>query len=198
MSAECTSARSWLSAFRDSEAPPDAAARRHIDDCSTCTAWEATLDTVTRRVAVRAAGSPDVTTPALAAWAQRVEQPTFQHRAAQVILTVAGVAGLVLAGATALGLVGSSAAHPVRDLVAMESAMAIGFLVGAWRPDRYTRGLLPVAAVAGVLTVTGSTTAVGGSSADLVREAAHLPVLLGVLGLFVAVDAVNGTARRRR
>lgn len=198
MSADCTTARRWLSAFRDGEALPDAAARLHVDECAACASWERALDTVTRQVAVRAAGSPDVIGAALAAWAEPSRQPTMQRHAAQILLVIAGLTGLALAAATAAGTLGTQAPHTMRDLVAMETALAVGFLTAAWRPDRYIRGLLPSAAVAGLLTMTGSTTAVASSGADLLREASHVPVLLGVLGLFVAVDALNAAGGRRR
>lgn len=199
MPADCTHVRAWVSAYRDGEALPDPQAREHLDACQACTAWAESLDALTRRMAVRAAGSPDLTGPALRAWAAQVTEPgTAQQRVARAILGVAGAAGLILAVATAFGVVDPAAGHSVRDLVAMESALAVGFLLGSWRPDRYTRGLLPVAAVAGVLTLTMSAGDVAGSSADLLREASHLPVLLGLLGLFVLLDGTGATVPRRR
>ena len=199
MSSDCTTARRWLSAERDGEALPDTVARSHVESCDACTAWESTLSTVTRRMTLRTAATPDVTRAGLAAWAERAEQPhATQARVARTLLGIAGIAGLLLAGATAVGLVGPTGAHSTSDLVAMESALAFGFLLGAWRPDRYSRGLLPVAVVAGLLTLTTSASQVSGSTADMVREAAHLPVLLGMLGLFVLLDASGSTIPRQR
>ena len=199
MPVDCITARRWLSAERDGEALPDPAARAHVDSCDACTAWESTVGTVARRMSVRSAVTPDLTAPALAAWVKNPEPShPAQARVARVLLAVAGVAGLLLAGATALGVVGPTVAHSTSDLVAMECALAFGFLLGAWRPDRYTRGLLPVAVVAGLLTLTTSAGQISSSTADLLREAAHLPVLLGMLGLFVLLDATGSTNPRQR
>ena len=199
MPSDCTTARRWMSAERDGEALPDAAALAHLETCDACAAWETTLSTVTRRMTLRPAQSPDVTGAALAVWAERAERPhATQARVARVLLAIAGLAGVLLAAATATGLVGPTATHSTTDLVAMESALAVGFLLGAWRPDRYSRGLLPVTVVAGLLTLTTSANQMSSSTADLLREAAHLPVLLGMLGLFVLLDASGATTRHRR
>ena len=197
--AECSTARTWLSASIDGEVLPDPELRAHVDTCSQCRAWEARVHAVARQVSLRAAGSPDVVAPAIAAFARHQQQAgRTQFGIARGILVAAGLLGLVLAAATALGAFGHMAGHPVRDLVALESALAVGFLVGAWRPDRYTRGLLPVAIAAGLFTLTSTASGITGTSADLVREASHIPVLLGGLGLFVLFDAMNASTSVRR
>jgi predicted anti-sigma-YlaC factor YlaD len=196
----CHDARTWLSAFRDGEALPEQAPREHIDGCAACGAWESTLDQIARRYAVRSVSTPDVTAPALAAWRTSASRSSHagQQRVARGMLALSGLGGLVLAAVTFTGLLGPGSSHFLRDLVAFECAIAVGFLLAAWRPDRYLRGLLPVAGVAALLIMTGSTGTIAGTRADLLVELSHLPVLLGVFGLFVLVDARPTTGPRRR
>lgn len=190
MSADCTAARRWLSTFRDGDAVHDATARAHIDDCAACTTWEATVDTVTRRMAVRSAGSPDLVAPAMAAW--RAPERAGENRLGRMLLAVAGVAGLVLA---AVSMAGSPALHPARDVVAFEAALSVGFLLAAWRPEVYGRSLLPVAGVAALLVLVPTAADVGRTT-NLAAEASHLAVLLGLAGLFAQADASRHSARR--
>ncbi|HVM18924.1 MAG TPA: zf-HC2 domain-containing protein [Egibacteraceae bacterium] len=200
MPTDCTEARTWLSAFTDGEALPDTQLRAHVDDCGDCASWEATVNGATRRMALRPAGSPDVITNAIQAFSRRPASAARgerrQRHVARILLAAAGALGLVLAAATALGMFGPAASHSVRDLIAFEAALSAGFLLAAWRPERYLRGLVPVAVVAAVLTVSGSTTALAGSAARALDEASHIPVLLGALGLFVMADTMNGAAGR--
>src|SRR5687767_12103815 len=112
MSADCTSTRAWLSAYRDGEALPDTSAATHLEGCHSCRTWESSLDHVTRRMAVREAGGPDLTGPAMQAWARGGAQPArIQLRVARIILGIAGCAGLVLAAATAAGNIGPAGGH---------------------------------------------------------------------------------------
>ena len=194
----CANARAWLSAFRDGEALPNVAPREHIDACPACMAWEAAIDDITRHLVLRTVASPNVTARALSAWPLAGDaEVSRQRRIARVILTMAGVAGLVLSTLSLSG-VSASGGHLVRDLVAFEAALAIGFLLSAWRPERYPRGLAPVAGTAGVLTLLGSAPALSGARADFVAEASHLTVLLGLIGLFVLLDSMKTATPRRR
>lgn len=194
---DCTAARRWLSAFRDGEALPDGARRAHVDACPACTGWERELDAATRRLVLHAAGgSPDVTAAALVVWNKRevltrgegAETPR-QQVVGRLVLGTAGAVGLALAAASFIVADPLGAGHLARDLVAFEAALSLGFVLAAWRPGRYGRGLLPVTAVAGVLSLLHNVTAVAGTSADLLAEASHLPVLVGLAGLFLLIDA---------
>jgi predicted anti-sigma-YlaC factor YlaD len=184
----CSDARQWVSAFRDGDALPDAEARAHIDSCADCTAWERSLAELTRKLVVRAADAPDVTSAAVAAWGSRpVRSP--QQIAARVILALAGAVGLVLAGVAMGRAGGPSAAHLSQDLGALQAGLSLGFLLAAWRPERYCRALVPVAAVAGTLTLLSSHGFPAADVADLLVEATHLPVLVGFAGLLLWSDA---------
>lgn len=186
----CTDARQWLSAFRDGEAMLDGPARAHLDNCSGCTSWEQSLDGLTRRLVVRSASAPDVTAAALVAWAQQPTSTAGELLAGRIALALAGVVGVVLAALTLVQR--GVGVHLSQDLAAMEAALAVGFLLAAWRPHRYGRALLPVSAVAGALTLLASTGDVTGTAANLLVEASHLPILLGLGGLFLLLDAAAG------
>jgi predicted anti-sigma-YlaC factor YlaD len=183
----CQSARGWQSAYRDGETFNDARAADHIQACPGCTAWVEALDGLTGRLRVRSAASHDLVGPALAAWRSRAERGADQRaRAGRAVLLSAGLAGLLLAVSRLVGFPPVSpriSAHAGRELAAFEAALAVGFILAAWRPRRHADGLLVVA-----LTVTAFT--VAGASADLLvgrhqlgSEVAHLPLLAGTLGL---------------
>jgi len=188
---ECTRARQWLSAFRDSEALDDPQARAHIDRCTECAAWADTLDGLTRAVRVRAAGSPDVTSAGIEAFRRQSPEPaTPQREVARGLLGFAGVAGLVLFAVALLGVPGTAAVagHFGRDLSGLHAAISVGFVLAAWRPSRYGRGLLPVVAAAVAVVLLPSAAQATAHEAGLLAELAHLPLLFGFVGLLLLLD----------
>lgn len=196
----CSTARRWLSADRDGEALYDPSARAHLDGCRACSAWEHALDDVTRRLVVYPAGSPDTLGPALASWQDKASEPAAdpELRLARAVLALAGVVGMMLAAMAAFAPATFGAgAHFGRDLVAFEAALSGGFLLAAWRPQRYSGSLLPVAGIAGVLTLLLTAGDLTTASVDLLAEASHVPVLFGLAGLFLLLDAANRSGRRR-
>ncbi|MGI9016547.1 MAG: hypothetical protein ACR2HR_05475 [Euzebya sp.] len=132
---------------------------------------------------------PAITDSAVAAFrSQRAA-----HRAwtlARVLLVVAGIAGLVLDLPVVLG----SATHTTQDVAVLHVALAAGLLVAAWRPDRYARGLAPVAVIAAALLVLPSATGVGAATISPLAEAGHLPVIAGAAALLLGPW---GVLRRR-
>lgn len=100
---------------------------------------------------------------------------------ARMLLVLAGLAGVLLNGlALADGL-----GHAGQDLVAMKIAVSIGFLLAAYRPDKYARGMAPVAAAAAALLFLptfGDTTLI---AEQAIAEAAHLPIVAGAAGLLL-------------
>jgi hypothetical protein len=191
---ECRAAREWLSAFRDTEAFDDGAARAHIGACEACTAWASRLAWVTRIVRVRPAGSPDVAGAAIEAFRRKVEQPPARQReVARFLLGVAGVAGLALFVIALIGVPGTAAVagHFGRDVSGLHAAISFGFLLAAWRPACYGRGLLPVVAMAVLVVLLPSAAHAASPDAALLAEAAHLPLLVGLTGLLLLLDPVE-------
>ena len=109
------------------------------------------------------------------------------------ILLVVGLAGIAMDLPVVLG----TSTHTGQDVAVLHIALAIGFLVAAWRPARYARGLAPVALAAAVMLAVpglsdGGATAVRGPLAEL----SHLPVLAGAVTL--ALGGWLGQPGRRR
>jgi predicted anti-sigma-YlaC factor YlaD len=194
----CPAARRWLSAFRDGEAAEHPELRAHVQSCAACQRWDATADALTRRVRVRSAGCPDVAAAAVHAF-QAKQRPLAGY--ARGALGLAGVTGLVLA---IFGLVASPGGvaepwlHLGHDMYSFETALALGFLLTALRPD-YGRGLLPVTATAVLLTVLPSVAFVAADHRDLLTEVSHVPMLIGLVGLLLLVlDGRRRLATTRR
>lgn len=199
--AACRTAREWLSAFRDGEAPDDAPARAHVRACAACATWAVGAD---RAAAARALYAPppglDVVTAAVAAFeARRGERRDLRERVGVLVLALAGVSGFVLA---ALSL-GSLGGHTHQDLLGFQLALSVGFLLCARDPSRYGRGLLAVSAAASLVVLLPSAAGTAAGGLDLLAEASHLPVLAGLIGLLLLLDTVrdprdprHGTAPR--
>lgn len=195
MTAACEPYRDALSALADGEASPVGGddLRAHLDGCARCTAFASATDDLARRVRVTAAEDvPDLTAGILAA----VDTPDVARERARVgqlrgLLGLVGVLQLVLAVPAILAL-DSVATHVTREVGIFEAALAVGFLVAAWRPARVA-GLLPVAAVAALLvTLTSVGDLVAGTTTPL-QETAHLLEVVGT-GLLWALDRRGGRA----
>lgn len=194
----CEPYRDALSAMRDGEVMPvgEDAVRRHLDDCDRCTAFASASDQLAGRLRVAPAEAvPDLTASILAA----VDTPdTTRIRARFLrlrgVLALAGVAQLLLAVPSLLSA-GAVAGHVTREVGIFELALAIGFLVVAWRPAR-AGGLLPVAAVVAMLVTATSFADVAMGSTSAAQESAHLLQLVGT-GLLWALDRHSGRAPLR-
>ena len=218
ISAACTSTREHLSARADRATTPDAAADAHLAGCPACRAWAAALTSLPTPSIPR---TPDITAAAVAAFrrdahatagrgrvgaAPREAAPLHGRRGrptqigvARGLLVAAGMAGVLVALAA---LIGTGWAVPLadhlgRDLAGLQGALAVGFLLAAWRPARYGRGLLPVAAIAALVTILPGAADASRAAASLVVEAAHLPLLAGATGLLLLADATGGLLPRR-
>jgi predicted anti-sigma-YlaC factor YlaD len=196
----CEGARAWLSARRDGEAGVDPVHAAHVEGCTGCRRWGTTVDDLTRRMAVRPAGTPDVVGAALAAAATAAARRRAAVRWARPRQAVLGRALLGACAAAVLGvaaaqvlpvlLQGAGAiAHVRADVVALESAVGIGLLLAAGRPGRYAGPLLPMVAAAAVMTTLLAATAVTTGAAHVREELAHLPLLVGLFGLLLVADA---------
>ena len=184
---DCTACREAISARLDDEtmAADAGLVEGHLAGCAACRAYLEAARGLQRRLRSRPAEpAPDLTAPILArigeADADRQQQAS--RREVRGGLVLVGVVALLLAlPALVLGDDAGASVHVARELGSFHLALAVGFLVVAWRPGR-AAGLLPVVAVlAACLTVTGVVDVAAGRT-PVVTETHHLLDLLG-LGL---------------
>ncbi len=166
----------------------------HLAVCGGCGRFAARAADVTRYGRVAPVRVPDRSAAIVAA----VAADAAGVRALPVMRGLTAAAGAVQLALALPALLFASGAHVhlVRELGALQLAVAVGFLVAAWQPRR-AAGLLPVAlvvavagaAVAVVDLLTGATT--------VTAELAHLPELLGMVVLWYLVKATPSGASLR-
>jgi hypothetical protein len=194
---ECTAARIWFSDTRDGEAPQDGHLEQHIATCPACTRWTAAFDQVNRTVRLRSP-QPSAAARARILTAARTAPVPGRDRLTTAILATAAI-GMVVAFALATaGVFGHSHLGTAegRDSEALMISLAGGYALAAWRPSRLAVGLLPVALLAGLVTVVTSIIALGAGTTTLVSEITHLPLLLGAIGTVRAARPAIADALR--
>jgi predicted anti-sigma-YlaC factor YlaD len=177
----CDQVRTALSALVDGEAAeiPEHELSAHLARCADCAAFADRAAGLRRATLLAPAPTvPDRTHAIVAA----LEPPDRRPAALRVGLAAIGLVQLVVALPLLAGASSSMPVHDARHLAALDIAVAVGFLVAAWRPARVS-GLLPVvAALVAALTIGAVLDVVGGS----VHLSAETPHLLAAAGLVVA------------
>jgi predicted anti-sigma-YlaC factor YlaD len=193
----CDQVREAISALIDAEEPGLAPALvdDHLRGCAACSTWATEIEALHRVARVRAAEDvPDLSAAILSAHpaprAARTNPFREEISVARWALFTVALTQLVLAGpALLLGEDGGATVHVARELGSFDVALAVGLLVAAWQPAR-AWGLLPVAAVLGLVMGGTAVVDVLEGSATSLGEAHHLLDLAGVMFLwFVARDA---------
>ncbi|SCL20727.1 Predicted anti-sigma-YlaC factor YlaD, contains Zn-finger domain [Micromonospora rhizosphaerae] len=196
----CDDVRVALSARLDGEDPqvPATALEAHTDSCPGCRSWLARAERVTRLTRLQAVDVPDLTAPVLAAVA--ADQAAARHTAAattrarrqvlRVAVAVAAIAQLAIALPILLAGLGVEAdPHTSREMASFDAAVAVGFALAAWRPER-ARAFLPVALVLAVCLAGTSAVDVARSTTALVHEVGHLAAAVQA-GLLWALSRVS-------
>ena len=173
--------REALSARLDGEETGVAAARldSHVAACAGCAAWLAHAEQVTRAVRLQPIQVPDLTAAVLAAVATdpgaagRSAAGDPAHRSRRTVLRVALAVAAVVQVALALPVLAGEHLHLGREIASFEVAMAVGFALAAWRPER-ARGFVPVAAVLVAALAATSVIDVAAAQAAPAYETAHL------------------------
>ncbi|WP_422734149.1 zf-HC2 domain-containing protein [Micromonospora sp. WMMD558] len=200
----CDDVRVALSARLDGEDPQAAPAvlDAHTEGCRACRAWLARAEQVTRLVRVQPVAVPDLTAPVLAAVAADAARtaPAAVRRARRQVLrvavAVAAVAQLSIALPVLLaGLGVAQDPHTSRELASFDVALAVGFALAAWRPER-ARAFVPVALVLAVCLAGTSAVDVANSTTALVHEVGHLAAVVQA-GLLWALGRVSGDTDHR-
>ena len=206
----CDTVREALSARLDGEPTgwPDGSLDAHLTGCAGCQAWLAGAERLNRAVRVQPVEVPDLTARVLAQIAQAPLASTATSRASRheppphrqilrVAVAVAAVAQLAVAVPVLLGGLGVvDDPHASRELASFDVALAVGFALAAYRPDR-ARAYVPIAFVLAACLAVTSAVDIANASTAFVHEVGHLAAvvqaaLLWALGRASRADAVGG------
>jgi predicted anti-sigma-YlaC factor YlaD len=172
----CEDVRVALSARLDGEDPgqPAEAIDAHLASCPSCVAWEEDARRMTRAVRVQAASVPDLTEAivAAAATAGRDREARGRRQILRVAVAAAAVVQVALALPALLGAAGDGM-HASREMAAFDVAVAVGFLLAAYRPAR-ARAYMPVALVLALGLVVTSGIDVARGETAVGHEFGHL------------------------
>src|SRR5690606_14284206 len=176
----CEQVREALSARLDGEETGMAAARleAHLAGCAGCAAWLAQAERLDRMVAHAQPVPPDLTAGILAAVAADPRTRSRQaaeavRRTRRMILRVALAVAAAVQVVAVLPVLAGADLHLSREIASFELAMAVGFWLAAWRPER-ARGFVPVAVVlAAALALTSVVDVLSARTAPA-YEAGHL------------------------
>jgi predicted anti-sigma-YlaC factor YlaD len=192
---KCETAREAVSALLDDEEPEvePRSLDEHLQTCADCRRWRSAAHEVTRNARLEPARPVTVPSDELVAAVLAHSRPP--RRPGSVALARAGLVALAAAQtwitvpSLLLGRDHHAPEHIAHEIGAFAMALAVGFLVAAWRPDR-ARGMRTlVGIVAGLLLVTAALDLIHGRT-DFSEEAPHLLTIVGWL-LLVHVAAAT-------
>ncbi|NUT18019.1 MAG: hypothetical protein HOV77_02455 [Hamadaea sp.] len=185
----CDAVRLDLSARLDGESTELPADRldAHVGGCDGCRSWLAEAERVTRLTRVRAVGVPDLTGSILAAVEQdrrvRLVRRRGDRQVLRIAVAIAAAVQLALALPVLLGV--GVDPHASREMASFDIAMAVGFALAAWKPDR-ARAFVPVAFVLAACLAATSLLDIAGGATHLAHEIGHV-VALAQAGLLWAL-----------
>lgn len=207
----CDSVREALSARMDGEESgrDRAVIQAHLPGCRACRAWLTSAEQVTRIARLQPVEVPDLTRAILAAAAREHDRTNSAVRAAlaarrqilRVAIGLTAVAQVLLAVPALLAGLGVSGVvdpHLSREAASFDIALAVGFALAAWWPQR-ARAFVPVAFVLALcLTVTSAFDIAGGVT-GAAHEVGHAVALVQA-GLLWALSryadrSTHGTGR---
>lgn len=192
---DCQSCREALSARLDGEAEPVPAAETdaHLAQCTACTRWQTSAQALTRTIRVRPVGpDPDLTAAVLAAVPPRhtALKPRLALAAIAVVQLWLALAQL-LAGATGDHAGDGLSTHLFNEGAAWNLALGIGLLVAAVNAHR-AAGLLPTLGGFVAVLLAFSVNDLLDGTATTTRVASHLPLVAGLLLLYLVARAHRG------
>jgi predicted anti-sigma-YlaC factor YlaD len=197
---DCDAIRVGLSAQMDGEEPGIPAQRLegHLAGCAGCAAWLADAERVTREARLRTVAVPDLTVSILAAVSadqRRRDQAQVRSRRQILRLAVALAAFVQFALALPVLLGGEVGPHATREMASFDIAIAVGFALAAWRPER-ARSFVPVAFVLAACLCQTSGFDIAHAETQLRHEVGHLAALAQA-GLLWALGRGTVSGRRR-
>lgn len=181
----CETAHEAISAVLDGEQP--AVDRRVLDShlalCAACRAWREDAHEVTRRArlaAARPVPAPDESLlAAVAAVERRPPWWTLSALRGALLFVALGVIVVNLPDLVS-GSYRGAPIHVAHEVGALDVALAVGFLVAAWRPAR-AQGMRALVGCAALLLVATAVIDLIAGRTSLSDEAPHLLVVAGWL-----------------
>jgi predicted anti-sigma-YlaC factor YlaD len=185
----CERVRLALSARIDGEDPgvAETVVAVHLAGCGACRRFAAEAETLHRSLRLRSADAvPDLSAPIMASIdGERARLQDSRRWALRMALVAVGVVQLAAAlPALVLGDDAGLPVHAARHIGSFDAALAVGFLVAAWRPARIA-GLLPVLVVLVACLLGGAAVDVLSGQVPAPGEALHLVVLVGLAAAWV-------------
>lgn len=179
---DCDVIRIGLSARMDGEDPGTSVdiLDRHLLGCADCRAWLDGAERVTREARVRSVSVPDLTMSILAAVNadQRARDLAAARSRRQILRIAVGIAAFVqLALAVPILFGGGVGPHSGREMASFDIALAVGFALAAWRPER-ARAFVPVAFVLAACLALTSGFDIASAEIQLRHEAGHIAALV--------------------
>jgi predicted anti-sigma-YlaC factor YlaD len=207
----CEEVRNALSARLDGEDPGAGAEwlDSHLARCAACARWLTRAERVTRAIRLRPVEVPDLTAGVLAAvdadpevnaaLRRRAGVTRGRHDILRIAVGAAAVAQLMLALPLLLGGLGMMAdPHTNREMASCDVALAVGFALAAYRPER-ARAFVPVAFVLAICLAGTSAHDIANASTALVHEIGHLAAVVQAALLWAlgrTTRALEPTPRR--
>ncbi len=198
----CEQVRTALSARLDGHepGPPAGEIEAHLAGCPACETWQQDAARLTRLVRARLAPVPDLTDSIMAAVAAdrsrrpattaapEVFAPDREAHARRQVLRVAVAVFAVVQFALALPALldpsgAASGIHTSREMGSFDLAIAVGFLLAAYRPAR-ARAYTPVAVVLALCLAVTSGIDVARGATVLSHEIGHLVAVVQALLLY--------------
>lgn len=192
---KCQTAREAISALLDDEdsGVPRWALDDHVQACAGCRRWQAAAHDVTRNSRLGPARPVTVGSEELVAAVLAHSRPPRRPTSltwARVALVVVGVSqAAITAPLLFYGRDHAAPVHVAHETGAFAMALAVGFAVAAWKPDRARGMQVLVGAAAALLVVTALADLLHGRT-DVGDEAPHLFAVVGWL-LLVRVAAAT-------
>ncbi|HEX4492660.1 MAG TPA: zf-HC2 domain-containing protein [Acidimicrobiia bacterium] len=202
----CEQVREAISARLDGEVEgvAPAALAEHLDGCAECRLWQERAHEVTRTTRLGLARPPALRPDALVAGVLAHSRPPRRPTPftwARLGLVLVGSAQAVVAlPLLVAGRDHGSPEHVAHEMGAFAMALAVGFVLAAWKPER-ARGMHALVGAAAVLLVVTAALDLAHGRTDLGDEAPHLLAVAGWLLLAWLASATPSpvtTANRSR
>jgi predicted anti-sigma-YlaC factor YlaD len=195
----CDTAREAISTRLDGEAARvhDHSLDDHIDACADCRRWQDLAHAVTRSVRLEPARSvtvpSDLLVRAVLARSRPPKRPPRLAWARGGLVATAVAQAVITAPLLIYGRDHAAPVHIAHEEGAFAMALAVGFVVAAWRPDRAKGMRTVVGATAALLVVTAIADLVSGRT-GVADEAPHALAVVGWLLLAYVAAATPSTS----